>query len=779
LKLQFKYNAALRRDLAPGDRRLWLLRSVALRIQLQANPVWIFEIYYRRLALALAGLLAAFWLLAATALFVWLDRTPHNQVGWFDLAAPWRWSGLRAKRGDTAVLTALDEIKDRDFTTAFYNLRVGVARSPGNVEGRLTLAMLQAGYEPMRAVAVLEEGLPQCGTNLRYLAGLLSLYGRFQIQAHAVEVIEGLLKGGAGPLPPESRLLLQRARVALLLQLGRGPEAEAAFTDIKPATEAETAALRGLQAEVLLRSGHPAEARKIHDAEPPAEAAAAGSLRQAAEIAIALDDADGLQSALRRLKAQAPNDPGVYLFAFQAWHRLKRLSYRDAAEQEYFRAFAGDDTAMQAIAALAVNLDLPEVIARAQRTAVAAHRSPFAYRVHQTELALRRGEFEQATRYLRDWENNIDTLRTPQRFYPEFIKRLTRAAFSGTPDQVSYLLSHLAANRGQMLLPVYGLAVTVLEKAGNPAGAAQLLQAGLRVYPLSQPLLAAQPRVDAAVAATAAKTAAGAPAALATVFVLLPASAEEARTRLEGLLQQDSLAAARDLLRAIRAQKPSWQSAVETDLAVGEVELAFLSLDPLASRTAARAFLDRHHGEPDLLRLVALVSRLAARDRLADARLLGDEIVAAPSATPRVEQALHDLNLADDLAAVAANQTASIAALDRNILAQDWTQAERLLKYLRDKPPAWLSAAPTEVKVREVQVRLGLDQHPLALAALKELVVKPGAPRGAAFRLVRDLLARDERDSAVLLAREIAKLLADDPAAARLLREAEAPRSPE
>ena len=248
--------------------------------------------------------------------------------------------------------------------------------------------------------------------------------------------------------------------------------------------------------------------------------------------------------------------------------------------------------------------------------------------------------------------------------------------------------------------------------------------------------------------------------------MLLPATAAEAQAQLDDLLQKDSLAAARDLLRAIRSEKPAWLPGVETDLAAREVELAYLSLDQIASRTAARAFLDRHHYENEVMRLTGVVQRLAARGRLADARLLADEIAAAPAATARVQQALHDLNLADDLAGVAENQAAALAALDRGILTQEWTQAERLLKYLRDKPPAWLPAGATEVKVREVEIHLGLDQRPLALAALKDLAIKSGAPRSAAFKLVRDLLARGERESAALLAREIVRLIPDDPAAA-------------
>lgn len=778
MQLHFKFNPSLQRVLEPGDRRLWLLRSVALRIERQANPLWRFEIYHRRLFIGLAALALAGWLAAVTALFFWLDRQPHNQVGWFDLAAPWRWSGLRAKRGDTAVLGALDAIKAGDYPTAFYNLRVGLSRSPGNVEGRLTLARLMAGYEPAQAVTLMEEGLKHSAADPRFIAGLFGFYGVFQIQSHGLEVVEGLLQAApARLLPPETRLLLERARVGFLLQLGRQAEAAAAFAGITPPADAAgRAGLASLELELLLRSGRTAEARVLLDRLLAAPAVQPGTWRQAVEVAVAQGDADLLLSAMRRLKAETPDKPGPYLLGFQAWHRMKRPSYRDAAEQEYYQLFRGSDGALQALAALAVNLDLPDVVARAQRVAAGARLSQFAFQVHQTELHLRRGEIEAATRQLRAWENNIDTLKTSQRFHPEFIKRLTRAAFAGTPDQVAFLLAHLAAARGQAQVPVYQLAVSVLQKAGNPAGAAEVARGGLRFYPRSEPLLVAQKQLAEILAATAAVPADKTSETPAVSLILLPANAGEARQQLDALLQQDALVGARDLARAIRAQKPAWLPVIETELTAREVELAYLTLDQIASRTAARAALDRHRGEADVLQLVQVVQRLAARGRADEARLLAEEIGAAPAATVRVQQALRALDLADDVAAATGTQAAALAALDRSILAQEWAQAERLLKSLRDKPPAWLAAGGTEVKVREVQVRLGLDQRPLAQAALKELVIKGGAARSAAFKLVRDLLARDEPEPALLLAREIARLLPDDPAATRLVREAETPR---
>jgi hypothetical protein len=49
-------------------------------------------------------------------------------------------------------------------------------------------------------------------------------------------------------------------------------------------------------------------------------------------------------------------------------------------------------------------------------------------------------------------------------------------------------------------------------------------------------------------------------------------------------------------------------------------------------------------------------------------------------------------------------------------------------------------------------------------------------PRAAAFKLVRDLIAEGEEGRALVLAREIARQLPGDPAATKLLKEAEAPR---
>lgn len=735
----------------------------------QGAAVWMFEIYYRRLLVALALLAVTGYFIAATALYYWLAQNPHNQVKWTDLVAPWQWSTLDKKRGDAAVLTAMDEIKAENYSSAFYNLRVGLVRSPGNADGRLVIAQLLAGFDPHQAILVMEEGVPACLHDDQFVAALLYLYSEQQIQDHALEVISTILEHHGGLLSPASRLALSRAQFELWLQLGRYAEANTALGALRSVDPAYAPA-RSIQ--YCLQTRQVEEAKKIFDENYTDRLAEPAISKIALDLAVALGDAELLQRVILRVKVRNPDDSGTYLFAIQAWHRLKRLSFRDAAEQEYYQLFSTNEAALQTLAGLAVNLNMPEVLARAQRIAVDGRFNSFAFRVRLTEWALRHQQVELAVRSLRDWEQNIDTLNSAQRFYPEFIKRLARVSFTGAADQQVQLLSHLNANRLQANLSVYMLAANVLMEGGDLMGANQIVQAAQVLYRQSDPLLALHQKLAASLALV---KSVNSPFVESLPSQPIPFTAIEAYQQLDGFLGQDAFLATRDLLRAIRAQQPTWLSSSESEISLREVELAILTLDSLASRSAVRVYLDRYRGEDDVLRLVGLVDRLVARDRLVDARLLRDEITGAPGVTGRVQQALRGVTLSDDLAEATATKEAAWAGFDRAIANQNWAQAERLLKYLRDKPPAWAATAPIELKVSEVQIRLGLGQRILALAALKDLVNKAGVGRGAAFKLVRDFVAQNDYETAQTLAKEILRLLPDDPAVQRLVKECEVP----
>lgn len=773
MRISLKANPAWRRQLAPGDRRLWLLWSVGLRIEQHSNPLWVFEIFWKRL-LAVAGACALIGYLAAvTAVFLWLDRVPQNRVGWRDVfAVPWDYAGFTRKRGESAIEAGLAHLKTQHYADAFYNLRIGLARAPDNVEGRLALARLYAGGNPAQALKLLEDGLAHGADDLKLLAAIFAVLNQQQAHARTLALADELLAGRHGRLSAEAMRTVSFARIGALFAAGRPAEALEALRALPADARGSswTSRRHQLEADALLRLARLEEAAVLYRAARDDGRIPADDLRFEAELAIAQADADQLQSALRRLKAAAPDAPGTYIYAFQCWHRLKRLTFREATLEEFYRLFARNDAAMQLLAAALVNLDLPEEVQRTQRIARQSRLSDFAYRVHLTEIALRRGDFAQATRQLREWEGAVDTLPPAQRHYPELIKRLVRAAFTREAGEAEALLAHLRG--GPVQLPVLLMTINTLETAGATGAAQEVLRVAESHFPKSDPVMRWQATFAARPATP--ETNVSRPLTPEPV-VAVPSRAVEALAQLDRQLAGDEIDRARDLLRAIRARPPAWLASHEAEVAVRELQLSLAALDMLATRTLVRGYLQKFRSGEDARRVFPLITQLLAAQRLAEAKVIHDEIMAVHGTDTGLTAALAALQVPDDLMDVSTTRVGALAALDRWIANEQWTQVERLLDQLGRRPPGWAADAHTELRLRAVQMHLALGRRAQAFAALKEVAVKSGAPRSSAFKLARDLHSSGRGEHAVLVAREIARLLPGDASAERLLREVQAP----
>jgi hypothetical protein len=776
MRLEVKLNPAwVRPPRSPGDRRLWLFGCVAIRHEVRVNSVLRVEVYPKRLLAAAAVLAVVGYLAAATALWSWLRRTPQNQVGWTLAAtAPFRWETFRAKRGDTDIALAQERLKRQEWGEAYFALRTGVARSPGNVPGRLALAALLNGSSPEQALRTLETGLERSAGDPDLLRALFALYQQQQAGARALERSAELL-ARQPPLDPAARQVATHARAALLLARGDLAAAAALLDPLALTGNGnEDRRTRLLRADLRRLQGRLTEAT----AELSAAGTAAGTpdfLRAAAEVAVAARDTAALEGVFRRWRAAGEDQPAPYLFAFQAWHRLGRLSLRDRVEQDFYEAFGHRESALQLFAAVAVGLELPDAVRRAEDAARRAGFSRFAFRVHLTELALRAGDFDGAFRLLPDWERQIETLPPAQRAYPEFINRLTRAAVGGPAQPVTTVAAQVAEMRGSASPGVSLLAATVLERSGHRAGAQELLALGLRVYPDSDPLreraAAFAARLDAERAqATAAAEPRG---ARPTTF---PA-AGPALAALDDHLAAGRLVDARELLRDFRAAAPAWLDAAEADVARRELHLSLLTRDALAARAAVRTHLGRHPGADPALRLLDLASTLAAAGHPEAARILRAEVAAARGTLPPVADALRGAE-AVDATEVPATAAEAVAAVDAALRRDDADHALLLVAEFRRLSPHLLRDVADDLTVREIRARLQKDQRPSALFALRGLVLRPGASRMAAFTLVRDLAAAGDDQTARTLAREIVRLLPGQPAAAGLLKELDAPRPP-
>ncbi len=769
MKLQFKHNPAWRRHVAVGDRRRWFLWSIALKIEVRAIPVWTFEIFWKRLLLGFGVLLVVGYLGAVTTLYLWLQRQPQNQVRWSDVAlAPVRWEDFRRARGDTSIAQATVRLEERDYVEAFHGLRVGLARSPGNFRGRILLARLYAAYDPALALRTLEAGLPHSASEPTFLRALFGFYGQHQANARAsVEADRLLAADRTPPLPPLARSVLQALQATLVLDTDPAKAVER-LAAVPPSGDAEEdARIARLHSAALMRLGRLDEAQVLLE-RTRTVSAGLDQCRAEAELAVARGDESALESALRRLRVVRDREtPQAYLVGFNAWHQLRRHTLRDLTEQEFYRTFGAQDAALQLFAANAVNLGLPEVVLRSQQVAQANGLSTFAFRVHLTELALRRGDFDAAFRQLRDWERAVKTLPPGQRAYPELIERLTRTVVAGGENQMSGLLAHLGAMRGRAGPGVYRLVLELFERAGQPAAARQVLDIGLRFYPHADFLTTAQQRLAVLPLSTPIER---------STPVAVSATSGEALAAIDAALEAQAYVAARDQLRAVRAARPAWLA--EADAAVGrrEIRLAIATQDRSSARLVVRTHLERHRSDEEALAVVEMASAALAAGRPEEARLIHNEAAAVRAASPAVRAALAALALPDDLAAAAESAEAAMEALDQSLAARRADEVLRLLDYVRQRNVPWLAEARNDLAVREVRARLALRQRTLALAALRDLTVRGGLARGAAFRLVRDLVAEGEADSAQVLAREIVRLLPGDPAAAKLLQEAEVPR---
>jgi len=115
----------------------------------------------RQIVLILAGFLMFCWLGASTALFLFVKyKKGYEAIEFTDVSLPWNWSNLRPKWGNYFIEKGIELLEQDQWDQAFYFIRVGVSKSPANLEGRLALAdLLFQANDVIQAVRILEAGL--------------------------------------------------------------------------------------------------------------------------------------------------------------------------------------------------------------------------------------------------------------------------------------------------------------------------------------------------------------------------------------------------------------------------------------------------------------------------------------------------------------------------------------------------------------------------------------------------------------------------------------------
>lgn len=765
VKLRVSLNPSWRRQSSAGSRRFWLLWSAAFSVDIRTDPLWLVEIYYRRLLVAVAVLGLTLYLAGATGLALWLDRNPYNRVGWTDLALPWKWDGLARKRGDAAIAQGLEQVRQRNFNAAYAQLRLGLTRSPTNIDGRLQLARLSAGFEPPRALQLLEEGLPYVSASSDYWQGLVSLYHLNEAFMRGLATLDGALAGSISARPQgDLRDRLETARARLLLGGGQPAKAlEALEAASTPSTlsSAEKQARIVAQVTALTALGRGQEALVVTDRERAASPNPDPELLRAeAAACVTAGLEDRLRGALVQLRAADPSSPSAHAFAYDCWHRLRRFSYRDQAEAEFYQYFSRDDHALQVFSLMLAGLGDQDGLERVRKQAMASRFSPFAFDVRLTEVCLRRGNLAAAQLRLREWEDKLATLPRDQSFDPEFIRRLVHALAADTDGAAGALVRHLQDNRQQARPDHYRFAVDRLVQVGRLETADQVLKQAQAHYSMSEPLVAKRRELDAQFAARAGATPAQRSPAV-----------DAALAALDDQLRQNALTEARATLQALRRANPAWLEDRAADFQLREIELDLAGNGAAADRVRIRRFLANHSVEAAAIPLLSLAEKLYDRQLAAAARLLRDEIGVARGEVPAVKAALAELAKIGDAEVLFADSAAAFRTIDAWMSAGHWDDAEQLMKQWRERPQPWAEGAQAELLARQVRLGFGVGRKPIALVDFRRLIMSAGEWRAAAFRVIREHAARGERETARLLAVEANRALPNDPEVEALLAE--------
>lgn len=155
------------------------------------------------------------------------DRYRHrlDEISLLDRLYPPRWPNYRVARGNAYIRQATTALENGEFATAFHQLRAGVARAPGNREGRVLLAqfMSQSG-RPDMAEAILVEGVDLLSRDEEYVQTVVNFLFARQNDGGVLEIAVPVLQDQTAS--PALKAMLAMAGANALFNRGHFDQSE-------------------------------------------------------------------------------------------------------------------------------------------------------------------------------------------------------------------------------------------------------------------------------------------------------------------------------------------------------------------------------------------------------------------------------------------------------------------------------------------------------------------------------------------------------------------------
>ena len=694
---------------------------------------------------------------AAGGLYFWLDRNPHNKIGFWDLAMPFRWSTLQAKRGQTFIAEGLEDLKEEKTASGLMKLRIGLIKYPKDQKARLELARLYARYGLAgRAMTTLEEGLNFRYPDLDYLSLLINSAVYTQNFELILQVTEGLLKEPENIPDPSIRVLLLKARVQALLKSELYLQALQLSTRLN---RDEDQALNAVDGEVLALFGlkrYPRAAALLevvrfdskHD--PMLLQLLAQAYRHMGNMV-------ELRDILQYLIEKSPRNPQPYLFALEEWRQAGQAEEVQGVFEEYLANFGQNE---RAIYAAAVKLaDWPDsrlvkrCIDEAEKQGVNT-RSILVLLVQSLLAEGRWSEASNAFSLLEQGEEELpEDIPAAAPLMMQFLSRLITALEPGNETGTGVLVEFLSHRRFPPSF--YMTTADMLEQSGKWTASRDILGLAHSIFPHSASITDRLSLVDKRINELKATD------TLTETDITQhePATPEEALAALDNLIASNELAEALAALHKLRRQKPPWLPEIEENLDGMQLTITVKQGDLQYVRSYTRLYLEKY---PHLgARVLDLAQEQRESGDIPMARTLGREVASLLPMAVESAEFLESLPPEEvSSAPMHAMKTApgpreTMQQLDAYIENEDFTAASALLQELQRSKPKWLGEAEEELAWRQLLITLHPDDLLYARSAIRRYLAKTHQSGSRAITLAQKYLDGGELETARLLAREV------------------------
>lgn len=545
-----------------------------------------------------ASLAVAAYFIGAAALWFWLERRPYNYVTYADLVLPTRWSGVDALRGRAMIDEGLDDIKARRWGEGLQKLRIGIARYPEEIKGRMVLADLFLAMKARRqAIETYDGGLATRYPGRAYLEAMMRTASQAEDYEWWLRTCDRALElAGEGPSLTDDRRWLVLQKLAALLAADRADEA---LKLAEAEGETNSPSIAEFRVLALLKAGRAADAVAFLDewaGMAEGRRVEAQVLRLRVRACREAGDIAGMDRALEEMRAQAPTNPRPYVYAV-VQNAIAGREDKAAAELDQFLLRFGSRP--KDLLVLAEPLAETGEVALLERVLAHARRQGFAmppFRRFMTESLMARGDWRGAAGQLALMEAEIDPAKDRQAaFWHDVTDALVQAALDAGEGTQSTLVSKVRGR--QFTLAVYKEMIRRLRAAGRPATARQLVTFAQGVYPKNKDIEAWRMELDGELAA-AARPAAEPLVRLTPADGKTPDAAVARREPVdeEAFFEQlkareSSPTEALRLIRDMRRARPDWLGAKDVELQRIEVRLNGRAGDVLGLRSAARLYL--------------------------------------------------------------------------------------------------------------------------------------------------------------------------------------------